>query len=224
MPKKRETDSGCELCKTTSCHRRDKNFPSFCPTTAQDEKYLAKITARYSKTPNTRKIAEVSASVEGDYYGIATRVEETLIFIKRMGYKKIGVANCVGLIDEANIFAKAAKAKGIEVYLASCKVGSIDKTDFGLAEGVKIKPGGFEAMCNPVLQAEMLDKAGCEFNIVMGLCVGHDTLFIAHSKAPVTYLVVKDRVLGHNPAAALNWTKSYYGRLLEPGFLEPRKR
>ncbi|MDR0563992.1 MAG: DUF1847 domain-containing protein [Azoarcus sp.] len=219
-----KAQTGCEICKTTSCHRRDKNFPAFCPTEEQEEAYVSEVTARYSKTPDVQKLAEVSAGIEGDYYGIATRVEETLIFIQRMGYKKVGIANCVGLIEETNIFAKAAKAKGIHVYAAACKVGSVDKTTLGLDDSVKVVPGGFEAMCNPIMQAELLNKAGCEFNIIMGLCVGHDSLFIMHSKAPVTYLIVKDRVLGHNPAVALHGAKTYYKRLLEPGFLEARKR
>ena len=77
-----------------------------------------------------------------------------------------------------------------------------------------MQPGNFEAFCNPILQAEILNKAGTELNIIMGLCVGHDTLFIKHSKAPVTYLIVKDRVLCHNPAGALYTTGSYYKRLL----------
>lgn len=34
-----------------------------------------------------------------------------------------------------------------------------------------------------------------------------------HSKAPVTVLVVKDRVLGHNPVAALYTAETYYRRL-----------
>ena len=54
-----------------------------------------------------------------------------------------------------------------------------------------------------------------ELNIVMGLCVGHDSLFNKYSEALVTTLVVKDRVLGHNPAAALYNANSYYHRLLE---------
>ena len=32
-----------------------------------------------------------------------------------------------------------------------------------------------------------------ELNIVIGLCVGHDSLFISHSKAPCTVLATKDR-------------------------------
>ena len=45
--------------------------------------------------------------------------------------------------------------------------------------------------CNPVLQAQLLNEAGTELNIVMGLCVGHDSLFYKHAKAVTTTLVVK---------------------------------
>ena len=76
-------------------------------------------------------------------------------------------------------------------------------------------PGQYEVMCNPVGQAALLAEAGTEFNVVMGLCVGHDSLFLMHSKAPATVLVVKDRVLGHNPVAALYTSHSYYRRLNE---------
>jgi uncharacterized metal-binding protein len=102
------------------------------------------------------------------------------------------------------------------VYAAACKIGSVDKTAVGLTEDDKNKPGYFEAMCNPILQAEALNREGTELNIVMGLCVGHDTLFIKHSKAPVSYLIVKDRVLCHNPAAALYAANGYYRRLMAP--------
>jgi uncharacterized metal-binding protein len=49
----------------------------------------------------------------------------------------------------------------------------------------------------------------------MGLCVGHDSLFTKHSEAPVTTLVVKDRVLGHNPVSALYTVASYSAHLLD---------
>ncbi len=65
-------------------------------------------------------------------------------------------------------------------------------------------------MCNPIAQAEFLNKENTEFNIVLGLCVGHDTLFFKYSKAPVTVLAVKDRVLAHNPLGAIYQSESYY--------------
>ncbi|MBW2121998.1 MAG: DUF1847 domain-containing protein, partial [Deltaproteobacteria bacterium] len=57
-----------------------------------------------------------------------------------------------------------------------------------------------------------------DFNILLGLCVGHDSLFLKYAEAFSTVLIVKDRVLGHNPAAALYTTDSYYARLKREGF------
>ena len=59
----------------------------------------------------------------------------------------------------------------------------------GLMDGEKIRPGQYESLCNPVGQAMLLNKAGTELNIVVGLCVGHDSLFFKHSGAPVTVLL-----------------------------------
>ena len=39
--------------------------------------------------------------------------------------------------------------------------------------------------------------------LIVGLCMGHDVLFSKFSEAPVTTLVVQDRVMCHNPAAPL---------------------
>jgi uncharacterized metal-binding protein len=54
-----------------------------------------------------------------------------------------------------------------------------------------------------MVQAEVLNSAETGFNIILGLCVGHDMLFTLASKAPVTTLIAKDRVTGHNPLASL---------------------
>ena len=48
----------------------------------------------------------ISAEIEGEFYGKYTRVDEIIEFAKRMGYKKIGIATCVGLIEESRIFAR----------------------------------------------------------------------------------------------------------------------
>ena len=67
-----------------------------------------------------------------------------------------------------------------------------------------------------MLQAQLLNEAGTELNIVMGLCVGHDSLFYKHAKAVTTTLVVKDRVLVHNPVMALYTAEGYYVNLMRP--------
>jgi uncharacterized metal-binding protein len=66
-----------------------------------------------------------------------------------------------------------------------------------------------------VAQARILNEVGTDLNVIVGLCVGHDILFTRHSTAPVTTLVVKDRVTGHNPAAALYGQAFYYRRLVK---------
>jgi uncharacterized metal-binding protein len=214
----------CSNCTIGNCAHLKKSFPEFCLTARAKEGVVEKATERYLRSPRDRKIALVSAKIEGSYYGKATRVEETLLFIREMGYKKVGVATCVGLLNECNLFAKVAKAKGIDIYGVACKVGAVDKTVIGLDEKQKLSPGNHESMCNPILQAELLNEEKTELNIVMGLCVGHDSLFIRHSKAPVTYLIVKDRVLCHNPAAALYGTGGYYKRLLGPELPQPNPK
>jgi len=105
------------------------------------------------------------------------------------------------------------EAHGFHVDSVCCKVGSIPKEDIGLADEEKIRPGQFEALCNPIGQAKLLNEAGTELNVAVGLCVGHDSLFFRHSEAPVTVLIAKDRVTGHNPAAVLYTSHSYYSRL-----------
>ena len=110
------------------------------------------------------------------------------------------------------------EANGFQVSSVCCKVGSIPKEDVGIEDAEKIGPGQFEALCNPVAQAMLLNEANTQLNVLVGLCVGHDSLFFKFSEAPVTVLIAKDRVTGHNPAAALYLSHSYYRKLREkPG-------
>ncbi|WP_170294408.1 DUF1847 domain-containing protein [Heliomicrobium gestii] len=204
----------CSDCALLNCYRRDKNFPSFCLTTGADRDQLERTTELYRTGGETARIARVAAEIEGLYYGKLTRVEEIIAFAKRLGAQKIGIATCIGLINETKIFVKILEAKGLKGYSVLCKVGAIDKTEVGVPEELKVQKGCHESLCNPVLQAELLNEAETDLNVINGLCVGHDSLFIQYSKAPVTTLITKDRVLGHNPAAALYTSGFYYKRLL----------
>jgi uncharacterized metal-binding protein len=165
-------------------------------------------------------MARAAAETEGLYYCKATRVEEIVIFARRIGARRIGIATCMGLIQEAKTFARILRAKNLEPYTVVCKVGSVDKNEIGIPDEVKVRRGGYEAMCNPILQARLLNKEKTDLNVLIGLCVGHDSAFCKHSRAPVTTLVAKDRVLGHNPIAALYASHSYYKRLLAPDPVE----
>ncbi len=86
---------------------------------------------------------------------------------------------------------RVLRNNGFQVVSVICKTGGLDKSRAGVPEECKLQPGQFEAMCNPIAQAELLNSQDTQFNICLGLCVGHDSLFYQYSKALVTTLVVK---------------------------------
>ncbi len=212
LPVKTQT---CADCGTVNCNVTTLTYPPFCLTEAEDRAEIEEVNRIYREDPLVSKISCSAAEIEGVYYGRLTRVEEVAAFARRIGAKKIGVATCVGLINEAKRFVKFLDAQGIESYTVACKVGAVDKTELGVPEEHKIKKGNHESACNPILQARILARNKTDLNVIIGLCVGHDSMFIKYSQAPVTYLVVKDRVLAHNPVGALYTDNSYYKRLTE---------
>lgn len=225
MAKRLDDARSCANCATTACDDEGAQtpFPDFCMTKRTDDEVFEESLCAYRDDPETARIFQAAAEVEGLYYGRLTRVEEIMVFARRIGAQRIGIATCSGLLAETQAFAKILRAKGFDdVCAVACKVGKIEKKRAGIADDMKVHPGGFEPTCNPIAQARILNEAGTDLNVIVGLCVGHDTLFIKHSEAPVTYLVVKDRVLAHNPAAALYTKGSYYGRLMTPDLPEPR--
>jgi uncharacterized metal-binding protein len=209
----------CSECRHLNCYRHDTRYPEFCPTTALDDGERAELAARYAGAQEADRadsfIAHAAAEVEGLYYGKINRVEETIAFARRIGAARLGVATCFGLIKETRTLVKILRLAGFETFTALCKAGSIEKTEMGIPEALKIKRDSYEAGCNPILQARLLNQEKTGLNIIMGLCVGHDSLFTKHSDAPVTTLVVKDRVLGHNPVSALYTVNSYSAHLLD---------
>ena len=202
----------CVDCGILNCKTRDKEYPEFCLTAELTQETIEKVRALYEEEENN-KVSVISAQIENEFYLRYTRVEEVIEFACRMGYKKIGIATCVGLIEESRILARILRKNGFEVYGAVCKIGSFLKTEVGVPQEDITRTGA--VMCNPIMQAEVLNQAGTDFNVVMGLCVGHDSLFYKYSEALVTTLVAKDRVLAHNPAGALYQAGAYYKKLLK---------
>ena len=134
-------------------------------------------------------------------------------FAKRLKMNKIGIVSCVGLMEESRTFAKILEKHDFEVFSVSCKVGTMKKTEMtGLDEKKTVITGN--VMCNPILQAKLLNNEKTDLNVIIGLCVGHDSLFYKYSDALCTTLVTKDKVLAHNPVGALYQTNTYYKRLL----------
>jgi len=205
----------CSDCHQLNCYHEDKIYPKFCLTEALDQARLEDIAAIYRGDTIDGKMARTAAEIEGEYYGKLTRVEETLVFARRIGAKRIGIATCVGLIEETRVVARFLQLGGMETFAVLCKVGAVDKTEIGITEDGKVRPGTRESCCNPIQQAELLNAQQTDLNVIVGLCVGHDALFTKYSDAPVTTLIAKDRMLGHNPVAAIYTAQSYSKRLFD---------
>lgn len=201
----------CIDCAVKNCDCGDKTYPSFCVSKGMNQEIVEESKQAYLNSPDDLKIMKLSAEIEHDFYCQMTRVEETIEWCKRMGARKIGIASCVGLLDFARTFAKVLRFHGFDVYGISCKAGEIPKIEIGIEK--RCEEIGVN-MCNPILQARKLAEEETDINIVIGLCVGHDSLFYKYSKAPVTTLVTKDRVLGHNAIAALYMAETYYEKKL----------
>lgn len=210
---------------TTNCWSDPKSRPGqpgYCPSQREKE-VIDDSFQKYLGDDADAKLARVAAIVEGLCYQPVpgsdavnarwTRVEDTIALAKLMGYRKIGIGTCIGLLEETKRLADILTAQGFEPVSVCCKAGSIDKLELDIDEKYKVRPGTFEPACNPIAQAKLLNQAGCDMNIIVGLCVGHDMLFAKYSEVPVTTLVVKDRVTGHNPAAVLYGQNFYYKRL-----------
>ena len=206
---KDEICRSCIDCAVTRCdnHTSNRPYPAFCVSKQVSDAQREASLQQYLTDEEDRKLAQVAAGIESDGYRKWPRVQETILFAKRMGYHKIGIATCVGLLHESRVLARILRSHGFEVFGIGCKAGMVKKVDLGIPAACNAV--GANA-CNPIFQAKMLNAAGTQLNIVVGLCVGHDSLFYKYSDALVTTLVAKDRVLGHNPAAALYNAESYY--------------
>ncbi len=199
--------SECADCKVYKCCQGE-NFPTNCPVVSE--------TAALSKAfdcyhTEDLEIARVAAVVEMEGQSCWPRLREIMEFAARLSYRRIGLAFCVGLREEARVCTKILESNGFEVSSAICKTGSVEKKAIGINN--QLNPEKYDPMCNPIAQAALLEEAGCQLHIILGLCVGHDTLFIKHAKKPVTVLAVKDRVLAHNPLGAI-YASNFYGNKL----------
>ena len=196
-----------------------------CPTLTRD-KVLQDANRAY-KSPEIREFARQASIQEAECYAnrghqpyvmqpTKTRIVEICEFAEKMAYRRLGLAFCIGLVKEAKTVEEIFTSRGFEVISAVCKAGRTSKESIGVTEEEKVFRGMDEPMCNPVYQAKLFNHENADFNILLGLCVGHDSLFFRYADAPTTVLAVKDRVTGHNPLVAIYQTDSYYQKIRHP--------
>jgi len=214
----------CAKCKTLVCRtERPDTGPANCPTKTRVD--AAKEAAREYEKDEVRPLGR-NIALQG-YSGYAdlpigssplkTRVEEVIEFAQRMGYKKLGIAFCSGLQNEGRILTEILEKRGFGVSSVSCEAGALSIEQVGIGKDEELAGAACNnrlAPCSGIVQAKILNAEKTDFNLLVGLCVGQDYLFFRYSDVPGTVLIAKDRVLGHNPVAALHQSKAYYHRIL----------
>lgn len=199
----------CVKCTILRCSSKETNkkAPATCPT----EKYpdLVKETIEKYRLPENQTVNQGWLGLMNKVFdpekpreSLAwTRVDEIMEYAKIRGMTRLGIATCYALMSESRFLSDILESNGFDVVSISCLCGEVNPQDVDM-------PGNI--FCNPIMQAEVLNREKTELNIMVGLCLGHDILFLRHCKAETTPLVVKDRALGHNPVAALYLSRGYY--------------
>lgn len=217
----------CAACPFTKnkrlCCNPGGKHPAFCPTAKKSD--LLKKSLDVFAEPETRRFAQAAARTErktyhryedGTLQPVRPRILEIVDFCKRMNYRRVGLIFCIGLAEEAARVAKIFESQGLEVVSAICKAGGVSKEAMDLEKEALLCPDNPETMCNPVMQAMIMNDAKVDFNVLLGLCVGHDSMALKHLEAPATILAVKDRLLGHNPLANINASEGYFNYMRKP--------
>lgn len=222
----KDTTSHCALCHVPVAERACKTTPGKGPTSCPTLQHadLKDTSFCAYEDENLNEFARQASIQEAEGYTnreksyaelkpVKPRIEEIIEFAQKMNYQHLGLAFCIGLRNEAKVVEQLLLQRGFQVSSVICKIGNIDKKKIGLKDDQKIVLNTPEAMCNPVFQAQALNNETTDLNIVLGLCVGHDSIFFKESDAPCTVFAVKDRLLGHNPLAAIYTLDSYYRSL-----------
>jgi len=219
----------CAVCSVDVperfCRQEKGKAPGNCPSTRSPD--IIKEALEILKDPEVMEVVRQASIQEGEAYGdrdkgyahirpIKPRIQETIEFARKMKFRRICLVFCIGMRAEAEIIHRIFTDNGFETISVMCKAGAISKEEIGLLREQQIDPTTFEAMCNPILQALTSNYHGADLNVIFGLCVGHDALFLKYARAYSTVLASKDRLLAHNPLAAIYQYDSYYRYLKNP--------
>lgn len=221
MTRKNEPEcAGCAVSpQERACMNPEGIGASGCPTLGRkadrqraQEEYRKKGVGEFARLASIQEGECYVGKDKKPYvmHPVKPRMLEICEFAQKMGYNRLGLAFCGGLASEATVVDRILKSHGFETVSVVCKAGAVPKEEIGVKDSEKIHIGEHESMCNPILQAVLLNEAKTQFNIVLGLCVGHDSLFFKYAEAPTTVLAVKDRTSGHNPLACI-YTSGTYG-------------
>jgi uncharacterized metal-binding protein len=123
-----ETPFKCALCQVRACCSPpdEKKMPAFCPAPDHAD-LLEGVRQEIASDDRLRQLLAASARTEATDYPMASRMENTIDFARRLGAQRLGIATCVGCLNEARIVQEILESHGFQVWSVGCKVGSIPK-------------------------------------------------------------------------------------------------
>lgn len=218
-----ELHTTCASCKMESCYKGDREHtPGNCPMRCAE--YMDSILDEY-KDPEIHKFYQATKMCVGteEEHRWTPRMRTLIDFCKFMGYKKIGLAFCSMFFDEAELYSRILRKNGIEVVSACCLNGGFNITEHDVPLPEHSVKSDFDPACNPIGQAKLMNAQHTEFNVVMGLCLGHDSLFMKYSEAMCTVIAIKDVAMEHKPLNALKLYRNYPEIFFDPSPREKRE-
>ena len=179
--RKRKERSSCAKCSIHACYPdmevnnllNIQRAPEFCPMKVFPD-IMVEAAKEYEKVHN-KDFCRLSSVQEFECYehtpdGLRTRntrVEEIIQLCKKCGFKRLGIAFCGGLDNEARIFANVLENSGFDVVSVRCKVGGVEKEKIGIRPSEKIfGKEKWETACNPIAQAMILNAEKATWNYV----------------------------------------------------------
>lgn len=173
----------CLACKNKLCKADQKD----CTGTK------IKIIEEYKKAHNQSIYLNADKLVANNKAGTLSRAEEIVLYAKNQSYHTIALAYCYGLEKLSSTIKDYFKKQGFKVLSFRCTINGIKESDISpdLRDSVN---------CNPIGQAEAINKSTAQLAVIIGLCLGHDIMLHNYLSIPFTTLIVKDRVFDHNPA------------------------
>ena len=151
------------------------------------------------KTPeNQAYTRSASTLIDNGRAGTLSRLQEIIEYMKLRGYQNIGCAYCYGMEKDALHLREILVTEGFKPHMVSCTVDQVREKELDPSKTKNT------VSCNPLGQAQQLNRLGVEFTLLMGLCLGHDILLQKNLAMDFTTFVVKDRVHRHNPILGLD--------------------
>ena len=110
----------CASCQTQTCFTGSGEMPAECPDRQREKFKSQKSKNGFVEYARQRRDKNVN------------RLDELIEYADFMGYKKIGLAGCIGLHDESRVISGLLQKAGFTVGSVMCKTGSLGKKLIGV--------------------------------------------------------------------------------------------